>query len=163
MVRRQIPKESSVSLDQVKVDITAAAIKPPCARWIQTTWQDLEQWPEITINGFKKAGILKPLKTLVVNYTHHVHMCSQSFMLFAIISFLLFSLLCTMCSHSVLCSCLTFLLHHVFYCVRVHVIVKVMKNLNNEEVQVYMRMYIKEKEVNRYFQNRLLNDFLVPL
>lgn len=51
----------TVSVDQVKVDITAAAIKPLCARWIQTAWQGLEQQPQIAINGFRKAGIFNSI------------------------------------------------------------------------------------------------------
>ena len=40
------------------MDIAAATIKPLCARWIQAAWQDLEEKPDIAINGFRKAGIL---------------------------------------------------------------------------------------------------------
>ena len=51
----------TVSVDQVKVDITAAPIKPLCARWIQTAWQGLEQQPQIAINSFRKAGIFNSI------------------------------------------------------------------------------------------------------
>lgn len=63
MVCRQVQKKlQAVSLDQVKIDSTAAVIKPLCARWIQTAWQDLEQQPEITINGFRKVGIVNVIE-----------------------------------------------------------------------------------------------------
>ena len=52
----------TVSVDQVKVDITASAIKPLCARWIQTAWQGLEQQPQIAINSFRRLEFLIPLQ-----------------------------------------------------------------------------------------------------
>lgn len=47
-----------VSLDEVKVDVSAAVIKAKSANWTISAWQALEKRPEIAINGFKKAGIL---------------------------------------------------------------------------------------------------------
>ena len=47
-----------VPVDKVKVDVTASAIKTKSASWIISSWQAIEQRPEIVINGFRKAGIL---------------------------------------------------------------------------------------------------------
>ena len=45
-------------LDQVKVNVTAAAIKPLSANWVISTWQEIENRPDLAINGFRAAGIV---------------------------------------------------------------------------------------------------------
>ena len=47
-----------VSVDQVKVDVTATAIKRRSTNWIISAWQAIEQRPEIAINRFQRAGIV---------------------------------------------------------------------------------------------------------
>ena len=51
-------------VDKVKIDITATAIKPLSANWIISSWQTIERRPEITINGFRKAGIVDAISAL---------------------------------------------------------------------------------------------------
>ena len=48
-------------VDQVKVNVTAAAIKPLSANWIISTWQEIENRPDLTINGFRAAGIVSAI------------------------------------------------------------------------------------------------------
>ena len=47
-----------VSVDEVKVSVAASHIKPLSAMWMISTWQEIEQRPELAINGFRGAGIL---------------------------------------------------------------------------------------------------------
>ena len=53
-----------VPVDKVKVDLTAAAIKPKSACWFFSAWHSIEERPEMAINGFRKAGILDALTTV---------------------------------------------------------------------------------------------------
>ena len=43
----------TVTLSQVKVDVSLQIIKSPNANWIISGWQALEKRPEIAVNGFK--------------------------------------------------------------------------------------------------------------
>ena len=45
-----------VSVDEVKVSVAASHIKPLSAMWMISTWQEVEQRPEL--NGFHGAGIV---------------------------------------------------------------------------------------------------------
>ena len=47
-----------VPVDNVKVSVTASVVKPLSARWIISTWQEIEQRPALALNGFRHAGIL---------------------------------------------------------------------------------------------------------
>lgn len=46
-----------VPLDKVQVNVTASTIKPHSAKWIISTWQEIERRPDLAINGFQAAGI----------------------------------------------------------------------------------------------------------
>lgn len=46
-----------VPLDEVQVSVTASSIKPQSAKWIISTWQEIEKRPDLAINGFQAAGI----------------------------------------------------------------------------------------------------------
>ena len=45
------------SIDEVQVDMCISVIKPKCASWIMASWQEIEERPELALNGFKKEGI----------------------------------------------------------------------------------------------------------
>ena len=55
-----------VPVDKVKVDVTASAIKARSASWIISSWQAIEQRSDITINGFRSAGILDAIDHAVM-------------------------------------------------------------------------------------------------
>ena len=57
-----------VPVDQVKVGVTATAIKPLSAKWIISTWQEIENRPDLAINGFRAAGIASAVES-VQDYT----------------------------------------------------------------------------------------------
>lgn len=60
---QEIKKQlETVTLSQVKVDVSLQVIKSPNANWIISGWQALEKRPEIAINGFKKSGICDVIK-----------------------------------------------------------------------------------------------------
>ena len=61
-VQKQLLKH--IPLEQVKVDVTATAIKHKSANWIFSSWQAIEQRPEIAINGFKKAGLVDAIASV---------------------------------------------------------------------------------------------------
>lgn len=60
-VRKQL-KRSSV--DEVKVSVAASLIKPLSAEWLISTWQEIEQRPELAINGFRGAGIVHAIAAI---------------------------------------------------------------------------------------------------
>ena len=62
-VQRQLKE---VSVDKIKVDVTASAIKARSASWIISSWQAIEQRPEIAVNGFRSAGILDAITAVHV-------------------------------------------------------------------------------------------------
>ena len=47
----------TVSLSEVKVDVSLQVVKCPNANWIISGWQELEKRPEVAVNSFKKSGI----------------------------------------------------------------------------------------------------------
>ena len=53
-----------VPVDQVKVGITNAAIKTLSANWIISTWQEIENRPDLAINGFRAAGIVSAVELI---------------------------------------------------------------------------------------------------
>ena len=53
-----------VPVDQVKVGVTAAAIKPLSVNWIISTWQEIENRPDLAINGFWAAGIMSAVESI---------------------------------------------------------------------------------------------------
>ena len=53
-----------VPVDQVKVGVTAATIKPLSAKWIISTWQEIENRPELAINGFQALGIVSAVASV---------------------------------------------------------------------------------------------------
>ena len=61
----EVKKQVSLGpVDKVRIGITATAIKPLSANWIISSWQTIEQRPEIAINGFRKAGIVDAISAL---------------------------------------------------------------------------------------------------
>ena len=56
-----------VPVDKVKVDLTAAAIKPKSASWFFSAWHSIKERPEMAINGFRKAGILDAITAVTQN------------------------------------------------------------------------------------------------
>ena len=59
-----------VPVDQVKVDLTVAidltvtVIKDKCTNWIISSWQALQERPDVAINEFRKAGILDAITSV---------------------------------------------------------------------------------------------------
>ena len=47
----------TVSIHEVRVDVSAAAIKSKSLVWFVSAWKSLSTHPTLTINGFKRAGI----------------------------------------------------------------------------------------------------------
>ena len=47
----------TVSLSEVKVDVSLQVVKCPSANWIISRWQELEKRPEVAVNSFKKSEI----------------------------------------------------------------------------------------------------------
>ena len=58
---RELLKESK----SAKVDVSAAAIKHRSATWIISTWRELEGRSSIAVNGFRKAGILDAISSVL--------------------------------------------------------------------------------------------------
>ena len=50
--------------ESVKVDVSAAAIKHKRASWIISTWNKIQDRPELGINGFTKAGVLDTISSV---------------------------------------------------------------------------------------------------
>ena len=48
----------------MKFGVTAAAIKPLSAKWIISTWQEIENRPDFAINGFWAAGIVSAVESV---------------------------------------------------------------------------------------------------
>ena len=48
----------SVKVDEVKIEMTTAAMKVKCAQWMISAMQAIQKHPEIAVNGFKATGIL---------------------------------------------------------------------------------------------------------
>lgn len=48
----------TVKVDQVKVEMTTAVMKVKSAQWMVSAVQEIQKHPEITVNGFRAAGIL---------------------------------------------------------------------------------------------------------
>ena len=53
-----------VPVDNVNVSVAASVVKPLSARWIISTWQEIEQRPALALNGFRHAGILNAVKAI---------------------------------------------------------------------------------------------------
>ena len=49
----------------MKVDISATVIKPKCASSLISTQQNLQQHPEVFVNGFKGAGIWDAVMSVI--------------------------------------------------------------------------------------------------
>ena len=52
------PQDVSI---EVKIDVTITVIKGLSANWIISAWNSIAQRPELTVNGFRKAGILSAI------------------------------------------------------------------------------------------------------
>lgn len=52
------------SIDKVKVNVAASHIKPLSATWVISTWQEIEQRPELAISGFHGAGIVDAMEAI---------------------------------------------------------------------------------------------------
>ena len=64
----EVRKQLKVSpTESVEVDISTAAVKHRSASWIISTWNEIQNCPELAINGFQKAGILDAIAS-VSNY-----------------------------------------------------------------------------------------------
>ena len=48
----------------VEVYVSAAAIKHKSASWIISTWSEIQEYPELGINGFRKAGVLDTISSV---------------------------------------------------------------------------------------------------
>ena len=55
-----------VPVDEVKVDVTAAAM-PKSASWIFSAWHSIEEQPGIAVNGFRRAGISDAVNAVTQN------------------------------------------------------------------------------------------------
>ena len=55
---RESPTES------VKFDVSAVAIKHKSVSWIISTWSEMQDRPELGINGFRKAGVLDAISSV---------------------------------------------------------------------------------------------------
>ena len=55
-VQKQL--QDNVPLDQVKVEMPASIMKIKSANWMISSWQALQQRPDVATNGFRKAGRL---------------------------------------------------------------------------------------------------------
>ena len=55
---------SSVSVHEMRVDVSAAVIKTKSVNWFISAWDSVRACPEIVINGFRKAGILEAITTV---------------------------------------------------------------------------------------------------
>ena len=53
-----------VPVDEVKVSVVASHIKPLSATWMISTWQQIQQRPELAINGFPGAGIVDAIAAI---------------------------------------------------------------------------------------------------
>ena len=53
-----------VPVDKVKVSVVASHIKPLSATWMISTLQEIEQRPELAINGFRGAGIVDAIAAI---------------------------------------------------------------------------------------------------
>ena len=62
-VQKQL--QEKVPLDQVKVEMPASIIKNKSANWMISSWQALEQRPDVAVNGFRKAGILEAVNAVI--------------------------------------------------------------------------------------------------
>ena len=58
--RRQL--EDGTEPENVKVDTKLSVIKTPSAKWLVSMYDYLRSKPEITIHGFKKAGITQAIE-----------------------------------------------------------------------------------------------------
>ena len=58
--------EKNAVLQEVKVDLSAPAIKAQSTNWIISVWHSIEERPELAINGFKKAGIADAIASIRV-------------------------------------------------------------------------------------------------
>ena len=56
-----------VPVDEVRVDLTAVAIKPKSASWIFSAWHSIKERPDVAVNGFRKAGILDAVNAVTEN------------------------------------------------------------------------------------------------
>ena len=50
--------KSGTPIETIKVDLTTTAIKSHSASWIILAWQEVQESPYITINGFKSLEFL---------------------------------------------------------------------------------------------------------
>ena len=57
-----------VSVANVKVDISVTVIKPKCANQLISILQNLQQHPEVFVNGFKGAGIWDPVMSVISKF-----------------------------------------------------------------------------------------------
>lgn len=54
-------------MDEVRVEMTIAAMKVKCAQWMISTIQEIQQHPEIAVNGFRATGILTAVTEVTNN------------------------------------------------------------------------------------------------
>ena len=57
----------SVKVDEVKIEMTTAAMKVKCAQWMISAMQEIQKHPEIAVNGFKATGILSAVTEVTVD------------------------------------------------------------------------------------------------
>ena len=47
-----------VKMNEIKVEMTTVAMKIKCAQWMISAIQEIQERPEIAVNGFRATGIL---------------------------------------------------------------------------------------------------------
>ena len=62
-VQKQL--QEGVPINQVKVEMPASVMKNLSANWIMSTWESLKSRSEMAVNGFRKAGILSAIDSIM--------------------------------------------------------------------------------------------------
>ena len=57
--------QEGVPLENVKVATPTSIIKHESTNWMMQSWQALQQRPEMAINGFRRAGILQAIDSVI--------------------------------------------------------------------------------------------------
>lgn len=57
--------QEGAPLENVKVATPTSIIKNVSTNWMMQSWQALQQRPEIAVNGFRKAGILQAINSVM--------------------------------------------------------------------------------------------------
>ena len=55
----------AIPIEEVKVEMPTSIIKNKSSQWLIDSWQATKQRPEFAINGFRKAGILQAVNSVL--------------------------------------------------------------------------------------------------